>query len=222
MASNRKLRILCLHGYRQDADIFRSKMGGFRKSIKNIAELVFISAPHVVPESENVADSPSTRGCSWWFCEETKTFHSKVECRFAKGFEDSIAVIKSTFDTQGPFDGILGFSQGASLVSLICGLKENKEFTHEFHFAVIVAGFRSVCQSHAYLYKKLLKMPSLHIIGESDTCIPKELNEGLMITFLEPSAIYHEGGHFIPSNSSVRRQYVSFFKRMYDSLVNKN
>ena len=43
-----KLKILCLHGYRQNETMFREKTGAFRKVIGKHADLVFITAPHEV------------------------------------------------------------------------------------------------------------------------------------------------------------------------------
>ena len=45
----KRLKILCLHGYRQDGESFRVKLGAFRKAMKKYADMEFISAPHVVP-----------------------------------------------------------------------------------------------------------------------------------------------------------------------------
>jgi len=42
------------------------------------------------------------------------------------GFDDSLVVIKRAFVEQGPFDGILGFSQGAAFVSILCAMKKKK------------------------------------------------------------------------------------------------
>lgn len=42
------------------------------------------------------------------------------------GFDDSIAAIEKVFLEQGPFDGILGFSQGAAFVSILCAMKKKK------------------------------------------------------------------------------------------------
>ena len=43
-----KLKILCIHGYRQNEKMFREKTGAFRKVIGKHADLVFITAPHEV------------------------------------------------------------------------------------------------------------------------------------------------------------------------------
>jgi hypothetical protein len=44
----RKLRILALHGFLQNAEGFRKRTGSLRKALKSHAELFFLQAPHVV------------------------------------------------------------------------------------------------------------------------------------------------------------------------------
>lgn len=231
MSQNRKLKILCLHGYRQDADIFKDKMGGFRKSLKNIADLTFINAPFVIPAEEqsdaiygnNIMREvvSSKTGCSWWFNSENRTFHSKLKSKHAIGFQETMNLIHDVFKSVGPFDGILGFSQGASLASLICGLKEHNEFPFDFHFAIIVAGFESLVESHQYLYDKAITTESLHIVGENDTCIPKELSMGLAEKFQSPEVVCHDGGHLVPTQCDVRKQYKDFLEKMLEK-INKS
>ena len=45
-------KIICLHGYSQNADILRHKMGSWRKGLKSCAELEFVDAPIVITESD--------------------------------------------------------------------------------------------------------------------------------------------------------------------------
>ena len=44
-----KLKILCLHGYRQNEKTFREKTGAFRKAVGKHVDLTYITAPHAVP-----------------------------------------------------------------------------------------------------------------------------------------------------------------------------
>lgn len=46
--SNPKLKILALHGYQQNGNSFRAKIGSFRKAVSKYAELTFLTAPHQV------------------------------------------------------------------------------------------------------------------------------------------------------------------------------
>lgn len=51
-------------------------------------------------------------------------FDSKKQSDVCLGFENSLALIEETFEKQGPFDGLLGFSQGAAFVGILCGMQE--------------------------------------------------------------------------------------------------
>lgn len=47
------LRILCIHGYRQNGNSFREKTGALRKLLKKSVELIFMNAPHSVQQQAN-------------------------------------------------------------------------------------------------------------------------------------------------------------------------
>ncbi len=47
------LRILCVHGYRQNGSSFREKTGALRKLLKKQVELVYMTAPHSVQQPVN-------------------------------------------------------------------------------------------------------------------------------------------------------------------------
>lgn len=52
-----KLRLLALHGYRQNGDTFKAKIGSFRKIVTKYANIIFLTAPHVVKsDDEQEAD----------------------------------------------------------------------------------------------------------------------------------------------------------------------
>lgn len=46
--SYKKLKILALHGYRQNAEVFKAKTGSFRKIFHKFVEFTYITAPHKV------------------------------------------------------------------------------------------------------------------------------------------------------------------------------
>lgn len=52
------LRILCIHGYRQNSGSFREKTGALRKLLKKQVELVFMSAPLTVQHASKEGGSP--------------------------------------------------------------------------------------------------------------------------------------------------------------------
>jgi len=204
MAAKQKLKILCIHGYRQNGKTFREKSGSFRKVLKKYAEFLFVDAPNILEESDG-----DQRG--WWFSSEGKNYNAQQFTDFTEGFEESLNVISETIENEGPFDGILAFSQGASFLSMICSLRDmNDARFQNFRFAILVAGFKSRQTSHKLYYEKCITIPSFHIIGDTDAVIPREMSDDLLQHFENPLVLRHEGGHFIPSISKCKQTIFEF------------
>lgn len=58
-ASRSKLKILAFHGYRQNGNVFKGKIGSFRKAVSKYAQLFFLSGPHRVVSEEGAGDEGS-------------------------------------------------------------------------------------------------------------------------------------------------------------------
>ena len=137
-----KLKILCLHGYRQNLPTFKNKLGAFRKLSSKYCDLVFIEAPHKL-NIESPDDDPDNIMKSWWFNKDDGTFkgrriHSKIKeiskiLAFsgtnqngpAFGFEESLKLVEKAWSDDN-YQGLLGFSQGACFVGigLVVGLSD--------------------------------------------------------------------------------------------------
>ena len=105
--------------------MFKDKTGSLRKLLKKHAEFVYISAPHLNPATINPSDetvSSEEEQRSWYYSTEKLTFNSHDVTDYCSGLEKSIETVTSAFNEQGPFDGILGFSQGAAFTALLCAL----------------------------------------------------------------------------------------------------
>jgi len=226
-AKPRPLKILCIHGYRQNAQSFREKTGSFRKMLKKYIECNFITAPHLVPPNNegsaawgNVepptpntsedGDNLGERG--WWFSREDDYFKSTHISDFSKGFEESIDMIISALESE-KYDGILGFSQGACLLSMLCLIQDSRK-KEWFKFAVLFSGFKSQASPHDAHYQGQTEMPSLHMYGETDKVISEEQAQEILQYFKDPTVGRHPGGHFVPGSSAQKQIYVNFFERM--------
>lgn len=127
---------------------------------------------------------------SWFFNRDDFTYRGIRQEGPAIGFDESVKLVEETFEKEGPFDGILGFSQGACFTGLLCSLQQrgrrNIQEYHspvllilmisviktKFNFAVMAAGFQSHCEVHRSYYDSPINLPSLHICGETDQIIP--------------------------------------------------
>ena len=137
-----KLRLLCLHGYGQDGEGFRAKSGSLRKDIKKIADCVFVTSPQQIqPDAAPGVGRPDHKetdpaagpGYLWWdFTQELSQM---------RGYDESVAFIAQVFEEQGPFDGVLAFSQGAGFLALLIAQLQRGELPPSiaFRFGVLVA-----------------------------------------------------------------------------------
>lgn len=218
------LRILCIHGYRQNGNSFREKTGALRKLLKKHVELVYMSAPLSVQQtsSEETPEKETGPGPGgdedargWWFSDvQARSFSAQQQCEESLGLDESVTAVTEAVKVQGPFDGILGFSQGAAFVAMLCSIQEQKlEPDFSFRFAILVAGFRSACKEHQTFYSAPLQIPSLHVFGLEDRVIPDDMSRELLPSFQDPQVLTHPGGHFVPAASAHRQTYQDFLKK---------
>ncbi|XP_013585590.1 PREDICTED: rhodanese-like domain-containing protein 6 isoform X3 [Brassica oleracea var. oleracea] len=231
--TRRKLRILCLHGFRQNASGFKGRTGSLAKKLKNIAELVFIDAPHELQFIYQTATTPPPPlgACNKKFAWLVSPDFDKpsetgwTQCQFdplqyqnqTEGFDKSLTYLKTVFAEKGPFDGILGFSQGAAMAAAVCGKQEQLVGEIEFRFCVLCSGFTP----WPLLEKKELgsiKCPSLHIFGSQpgkDRQIVTQASSDLAGLFDQGCAtvIEHDFGHIIPTKSPYIDEIKAFLNQ---------
>ncbi|XP_077360946.1 esterase OVCA2 [Festucalex cinctus] len=214
------VRVLCVHGYRQNGASFREKTGDLRKLLKNKVHFVYVDAPHLLVQGEGQEGVGSAAGGDrdargWWFSDPgARTFSAQQQCVESAGLDESVAAVREAVRRDGPFDGVLGFSQGAALVAMLCALQEsNAEPDFAFRFAILVAGFRSACTQHLSFYSTPLQMASMHVIGLEDGVIPADMSRDLLPIFRDPHVLTHPGGHFVPAASAHRQKYQNFLER---------
>ncbi|KAL8170783.1 hypothetical protein V2J09_022587 [Rumex salicifolius] len=214
LTPSRKLRILCLHGFRQNASSFKGRTASLAKKLKSIAELVFVNAPYELPfvyqpiRKDNEPclpkqDPPPLKSCNKkyaWLVADS--FHSRSQEEWDKtdmafdalqyrqqteGFEESLSYLKSVFSQQGPFDGILGFSQGAAMTALICAERGRLEQEMGLRFAIMCSGFAVNLSGSE---KSPINFPSLHVFGSGsvkDRQIASDCSRDLALVFEEGS-----------------------------------
>nr|XP_033777160.1 esterase OVCA2 [Geotrypetes seraphini] len=208
------LRVLGLHGYRQNERVFRERTGALRKVLRGRMELVCVSGPLCIRAREAATeklDPQPNESRGWWFSNsQLQTFDALEETDSCQGLEDTLALLDRVFTEQGPFDGVLGFSQGAALGAILCALKSQGDNRFPFHFAILVSGFKSRATEHQGYYQNAIKVPTLHVFGETDRVIPGPMSQELTSCFREPVVLTHQGGHFLPASASEKNTYCTF------------
>lgn len=242
----KKLRILCLHGFRQNASSFKGRTASLAKKLKNIAELVFVDAPHELPfiyqpcladpnycESSSVPQSPPPppKSCSKkfaWFIAPNFSEKSDTDWKMADspldplqylqqtdGFDASLAYLKNVFSQEGPFDGMLGFSQGAAMVASVCTRQRLLKGQMNFRFVILCSGFALKLADYE---QGSINYPSLHIFGNdegNDRQIENQASRELASLFDDGCSVIieHEFGHIIPTRSPYIDEIRDFLHR---------
>jgi predicted esterase len=216
-----KLRILCLHGYHGSAQILRRQMAPLADGLDHPPEFIWIDAP-----------SLAEGDFGWWHAASAQDGAAKVGVRPRakryEGWQRTLDAIGSAFAQQGPLDGVFGFSQGAALAALLVGLRSSGNLAREasagdalghsiaFDFAVMVGGFVSADPDLARLYGERLNyaLPSVHVIGRSDTIVPPVASIELASRFSNSLILEHEGGHIIPTAPQIWQRLGIFLESM--------
>jgi predicted esterase len=195
-------RVLCLHGYQQNALHFKGRLSALGKKMKKLnIELCFIDAP-----IELLNDESKIMRAWWTRDEETKKYHGAYE---------SLEYLENFCNQNGPFEGILGFSQGASMASLFLSAFQK---TTTFKYAILIGGFipRDPEIASRYYNETLLDVDSLHLFGEQDEIITADESRKLAKIFDESRSVQvlHPGGHYIPLTSEfIHSHFLPFFKK---------
>ena len=136
--------------------------------------------------------------------------------------DDAIDFINNIIERQGPFDGVIGFSQGSvmALATMLRYAKLNPDDDPLFRFAI----FFSV----PYIPEKdtsgrqeewgRIRVPSLHICGETDelwfesskVTAEKNCEKGLT------NVIVHKGGHVIPKDKPIVDRVIDAIEDLLD------
>ncbi|KAL4898872.1 serine hydrolase FSH [Aspergillus multicolor] len=98
-------KILCLHGHGTSAHIFKSQTAAFRRTLPPSYTFDFISAPFPSPPAAGISAIYPDAPTYTWYRETTPS-----------GLCDAHRHILDYIAKNGPYDVIMGFSQGCSLI----------------------------------------------------------------------------------------------------------
>ncbi|KAF0758633.1 hypothetical protein AaE_003876 [Aphanomyces astaci] len=220
-----KSRVLCLHGHRQSAAKLKGKMAALLRAAKATTEFVFVDGPIVVPyeptSDEHIQrmNELSIEGAeermqavaqyAWWTFER-RTDHDAYSYA---GVEDTLSYLDNIIRTQGPFDGIFGFSQGGICAAYMLARQHQGDTRFQFSFGVFCAAAQMTDAAFKIALDSPLPMPSLHIMGEQDELISIEKSRILAEQFDNPVLFPHPGGHYIPTQKDPRTVWKAFFEQ---------
>ncbi|KAI1379227.1 serine hydrolase FSH [Hypoxylon crocopeplum] len=211
------MKFLCLHGYQQSAAIMQSETsflkGLLEQTIGEEVNLFYLSAPF--PSVPTASNEPTY---AWWPNNPTAT--------------DVIApfgYISNILDKEGPFDGIVGFSQGGSVSSLIAAFLERPRPARPSNFTTAHGPVKLVVSYSGYheddarvqkYYTPKIKTPILHFISSTDPVVAEDRCFRLVKRCEDPDdrvIVYQGSGfHRVPATKMTAQALSRFLTEVLD------
>ncbi|ETP03990.1 hypothetical protein F441_19126 [Phytophthora nicotianae CJ01A1] len=237
--SSKKIRVLCLHGFRTNKAVMMDQTRGIRTALGDSAEFVMLNGTYEARgtsdpmiESAYKASAPFYE----WFENQLANgspllyndAESSAKARLQsgadkgedhawslsyKGIEQSMIRIDEELRRQGPFDIVIGFSQGAALLTILTMWYLRHGNVRWWKLVICVGGVdvSGVNVKSLFLDKSgdrvLVPLPSIHLIGKTDPLYHESHRLALSwADKAEPNAFkkrifVHDGGHKFPSAS---------------------
>ncbi|KAJ5162153.1 hypothetical protein N7492_007545 [Penicillium capsulatum] len=211
------LKLLMLHGYTQSGTLFHAKSRALIKHLQKAFPLHEVSAiyptgpmrlkPSQIPgyePSDSNESEDEIEAYGWWRRSNT------ANPPLYQGLEDGLAAVAKVLSDEGPFDGVIGFSQGAALAGMVAGLLEpgrkeafdqftkeeaegaagipfpaafaSREFQHPpLKFALCYSGFRAPGPRFRGFYENpSIQTPLLHVLGSLDAVVDEGRSRALI------------------------------------------
>ncbi|OJA19420.1 hypothetical protein AZE42_02265 [Rhizopogon vesiculosus] len=217
--------------YAQNANIFSKHLVALRESMGKDIELVFVDGPIVIhpvdpggssastslavlkaSEADMTSSDPSATPRAW--------FKLNPERTAAHGLENTLLYLRDILQ-RDRYDGVFGFSQGASIAALLSALLERPhtyspflidgEAPHPpFKFCVSVSGFKLPGYPSTQIFGTSYSTPTLHVLGRTDVVVIEEWSKALLNFSQNKRVEEHVGGHFVPSRGKWRKIFRDY------------
>ena len=201
---SRRKKILCLHGYSMNGEWMQEWMEPLQELLGDAVELICPQGPVACPEDEvrkvwgGLGTSlPGRRigeGKNWCWYRAT----DDVPPRYLY-VDDALSCLTGLFEQHGPIDGVIGWSQGATLAALLVGEMLVEQESHfQFNWVVLGAGSIPADRRFEKYFGQQFDFPSLHIIGEKESLFMKQRSEALYKRFENGQCLNPPVGHVWP------------------------
>uniref|UniRef100_K3WSL5 Serine hydrolase domain-containing protein n=1 Tax=Globisporangium ultimum (strain ATCC 200006 / CBS 805.95 / DAOM BR144) TaxID=431595 RepID=K3WSL5_GLOUD len=241
-----KLRLLCLHGMYQNADTFAAKTKHLRAvtvagtnaaphESDEMVEYIYLNGPFTVTPrilAKQNQQPPSSQGgkssgsrqrprCAktenlfraWW---RPSGPHQAEPVQLDEDREVLLSFLREQLEELGDIDGVLGFSQGASLAAWLCSAQARLELRWSPKLAVLIGSYVGP-QQYALNSGILPSINSLHMFGANDHVISAAKSQAVVDVFTEAQTpgtqvltSIHGQGHVAPKCDAALAQFHSF------------
>ena len=129
--------------------------------------------------------------------------------------------------TNGPFDAILGFSQGASLAASYLAKQALEPCPHperQFKCAIFICATNGLHAGGSRILNaeddgELIQLPTVHIIGSRDSVVQESLEVSRICDHRTRVVWDHQGGHEVPRGASLVAEMASCIRDTLEKAI---
>ena len=189
-------------------------------------------------------DADKVEAFGWWQRREGAFVYS--------GIDQGLERVAEAIHSEGPFDGVIGFSQGGAVAAMVASLLEpgrrqifemNCARNHQKYsyptsfldrnlepiqpslkFAIIYSGFAAPFELYSSFYEPKIRTPVLHVLGSLDTVVEEKRSRLLQDSCekSEERIAIHPGGHFVPNQKIWLDTVIGFIKSCLERSRNRD
>ncbi|KAK1947349.1 Esterase [Phytophthora citrophthora] len=232
----KKLRVLCLHGYRTNVKVMQDQTRDLRRVMAPHADFVFATAPFEArgPSDEVIERLYSDQGPFYEWGHITKIarqhdsndngwYHQYV------GFDQVVKHIDKQIQDYGPFDAAIGFSQGGQMLTALTMWYMHQRNEGYWKCCLICSGTRvrdvglRPLFEHPDGSQKPVPIPSIHLIGKKDQFYDTCREHSLLYADNPNKWVFeHDSGHRFPSGSRHPGLYEKISDTIHQHCANGN
>ena len=173
--------VLCLHGSHQCAEIFSQRVKTLARKSAHFVQFEFMDGLLEMPLQAGEQVPMRT----WWT-------HSESSTAPQAEVSNAVNAVLTRLSSTPTCIGLLGFSQGASLVGHVLRALPQQ---HSLTFAVL-------CGAPLHNTQRITAgIPTLHCGGELDSLVPWRDSEAFSRLFADAVFLKHDGGHSVPQGA---------------------
>jgi len=223
-----KIKVLAMHGWRTNKDVLMLQTASLRKQLGDRFEFHFLEGPRISQlASDELTGAIFQPPFYEWWREEVRSENGDIFYDFENGIFESFEKVVDFMQTNGPFEILLGFSQGGTFASILTAMQLQRKLADQNSKVLAslppttVSMWRGVVNLCAVepqgiqipnWSKHSLDIPSLHVVGKQDDHRQSGLR--LADTFVDAHIIEHEAGHTLPQTTEINSRIARKIKEM--------
>ncbi|CAG8394461.1 unnamed protein product [Penicillium salamii] len=235
-----------IHGYTETGESFRADISGLENALHEAfpaapapnhhplypggLELFFPTGTWRLRPTDLARYIPGTDPGYGWF-------YKVPDDEEFPGLDEGLTRLGDLMKADGPFTGVIGYSQGGFLAGLISSLLEpgrkNRfqqvekeeggipfpaafEDVHPIKFSISCCGFAGLCPQYTAFYSPPISGPLLHVNGKVDDIVYDKRSRTLIDASLgteEEKVLIHPGGHTVPTTRLYTDAMIMYIKK---------